>query len=299
MSPFALFSLRRASALAVTFFLFSVAGLKNSSNRILVAATPSARFRLARAGLPLSFEPNLGQADQRVKFISRGRGYTLLLTKDEAVLAMQKAEGRSQKSVVEGRPLSVVRGQLGGGRNSKIEIRNSAAQRRLRIQESEVRSQKSEAGNHFAPPSVMRLKLMGANTAAKVVGRDELEGKSNYFVGRDPKQWHTNLPTYARVRYQNVYPGVDLVYYGNQGGQLEWDFVIAPGADPSAIALSIVEAGQQSSRQKAEGRKQKAVGAWLQSQTDSRQLSTDHEQLTSSDSRFKISTVPMLNSKNV
>jgi hypothetical protein len=98
MSPFALVSLRRASALAVTFFLFSVAGLKNSSNRTLVAATPTARLRLARAGLPLSFETNLGQTDPRVKFVSRGRGYTLFLTKDEAVLGMQKSEVRGQKS---------------------------------------------------------------------------------------------------------------------------------------------------------------------------------------------------------
>jgi hypothetical protein len=86
---------------------------------------------------------------------------------------------------------------------------------------------------------VLRLKLAGANTAAKVAGTEELPGKANYFIGNDPKKWCTNVPTYAKVKYKDVYPGVDLVYYGNQGGQLEYDFVVAPGADPGAIALDV------------------------------------------------------------
>ncbi|HEV2352469.1 MAG TPA: SBBP repeat-containing protein, partial [Terriglobia bacterium] len=87
--------------------------------------------------------------------------------------------------------------------------------------------------------SVLRMKLVGANARAAVIGADELPGKSNYFIGNDPKKWRTNVPNYAQVRFQDVYPGVDLVYYGNQGGQLEYDFVVAPGADPNAIALDV------------------------------------------------------------
>ena len=83
------------------------------------------------------------------------------------------------------------------------------------------------------------MKLVGANVKATVTGAEELPGKSNYFLGNDPKKWRTNVPNYAKVRYQNVYPGVDLVYYGTQGGQLEYDFVVAPGADPSAIKLDV------------------------------------------------------------
>jgi hypothetical protein len=93
------------------------------------------------------------------------------------------------------------------------------------------------------------MRLVGANTRAKVRGEDELPGKSNYFIGNEPKKWRTNVPNYAKVKYRDVYPGVDLVYYGNQRGQLEYDFVVAPGADPSAIALAVV--GQDSAlRQK-------------------------------------------------
>ena len=61
--------------------------------------------------------------------------------------------------------------------------------------------------------------------------------RANYFIGNDPDKWRTNVPTYAKVQYQDVYPGVDLVYYGNQR-QLEYDLVVGPGADPAAIALS-------------------------------------------------------------
>jgi len=70
-----------------------------------------------------------------------------------------------------------------------------------------------------------------------VIGQEKLPGKVNYLKGKDPSQWRTGVPTYAKVKYEAVYPGVDLVYYGNQR-QLEYDFVLAPGADPDALTLS-------------------------------------------------------------
>ena len=88
---------------------------------------------------------------------------------------------------------------------------------------------------------MLRMKLVGANQAARVTALDELPGKSNYFIGNDPKNWRTDVPTYAKVRCQDVYPGIDLVYYGNQR-QLEYDFVVAPGADPKAITLAVAHA---------------------------------------------------------
>jgi hypothetical protein len=96
------------------------------------------------------------------------------------------------------------------------------------------------------------MKLVDANAQAKVSGLEELPGKSNYFIGNDPKKWRTNVPNYAKVNYANVYPGVDLVYYGNQG-KLEYDFVVQPGADPGSIQLAINSDGQVGSRQKAAG----------------------------------------------
>jgi hypothetical protein len=86
---------------------------------------------------------------------------------------------------------------------------------------------------------VVQMTLAGPSRlghSATAVAEDELPGKRNYFVGSDPTQWHTNVPTYAKVRYRGVYPGVDLVYYGDQG-QLEYDFVVAPNANPDSIRL--------------------------------------------------------------
>jgi beta-propeller repeat-containing protein len=84
--------------------------------------------------------------------------------------------------------------------------------------------------------TVLRMNLFAANPAAAVEGLNELEGKVNYLIGNDAAQWRTNVPTFGRVRYREVYPGVDVVYYGNQR-RLEYDFVVAPGSNPGAIAL--------------------------------------------------------------
>jgi len=108
---------------------------------------------------------------------------------------------------------------------------------------------------------------VGATPHAEVVGLEELPGKSNCFIGNDPKKWRTNVPTYAKVKYKDVYPGVDLVYYGNQGGQLEYDFVLAPGADPRSIQLAVSSDAQEGSRQKVVGSETSAPNASLESQS--------------------------------
>src|SRR2546427_2561770 len=141
---------------------------------------------------PISFEANQGQADSSVKFLSRGVGYTLFLTRSEAVLSLSAGQAREEGADLE----------------------------------------------QTASRSVVRMKLVGGNPNALVQGTDELLGKTNYYIGNDPKQWHTAIPNYARVRYRNVYPGVDLVYYGNHK-RLEHDFVVAPGVNPRAIRISL------------------------------------------------------------
>src|SRR5438552_9623315 len=86
--------------------------------------------------------------------------------------------------------------------------------------------------------SVVTMQLAGANPAAAISGANALPGKSNYFIGNDPANWHRDVPQFARVRYRSVYPGIDLVFYGNQG-QLEYDFEVAAGANPEEIAFEI------------------------------------------------------------
>jgi sugar lactone lactonase YvrE len=164
--------------------------------------------------LPLGFEINQGQTDPRVRFLSRGGGYTLFLTGNEAVLSLQK------KATGVAPPFSAARAGLKPGASTSVD-------------------KPTPDNGARTTNAVLCTRLVGANVKAAVTGAEELPGKSNYFIGNDPQKWRTNVPNYAKVRYQGVYPGVDLVYYGNQGGRLEYDFVVAPGADPSVIALEV------------------------------------------------------------
>jgi hypothetical protein len=171
-----------------------------------VSAADRMKIQESYARIPLSFEANAGQTDSRVKFLSRGHGYTLFLTGNDAVLNLRS-------------PLSSRRG--------KHNV-----------------SERTPSSEPRAPDTLVRMSVLGADASAAVSGVDELPGKANYFIGNDPKKWRTDVPTYSQVRYRNVYPGIDLVYHGNQGGQLQYDFIVAPGAKPQAIALAVGVVGE-------------------------------------------------------
>jgi hypothetical protein len=89
----------------------------------------------------------------------------------------------------------------------------------------------------------LEMELLGASRGVSAAGQEQLPGVVNYMLGNNPALWQTNIPTFGRVSYDDVYPGIDLVYYGNQR-QLEYDFVVAPGADPAAIRLAFRGADQ-------------------------------------------------------
>lgn len=86
-------------------------------------------------------------------------------------------------------------------------------------------------------PDVLTMKLIAANNDPIAQGEDELQGRANYFIGNDEAKWQKDIPTYKRIRYSNVYDGIDLVYYGNQS-ELEYDFVVAPNTNPEVIKLN-------------------------------------------------------------
>jgi hypothetical protein len=88
-----------------------------------------------------------------------------------------------------------------------------------------------------AKHAAVRMNLDGANAHAQFSAMDEFPGKTNYLIGNQPSQWRTNIPNYGKVRESGIYPGIDLVYYGNQR-ELEYDFIVAPGADTRSIALA-------------------------------------------------------------
>ncbi|HJU05761.1 MAG TPA: tandem-95 repeat protein [Nitrospiraceae bacterium] len=87
-------------------------------------------------------------------------------------------------------------------------------------------------------PAVLNMDIIGANPDAVITGEQLLPGVANYFIGRDPTQWRTDIPTYEQVRYDDVYTGIDLLYYGKRG-QLEYDFVVEPGTDPGVIQFRL------------------------------------------------------------
>ncbi len=154
------------------------------------------RMSEAYGKLPISFEVNQGQTDESVRFLARGSGYGLFLTPTEAVLS----------------------------------LRESPAPARTATPHQRAATQTPARG------AVLRMKLVESNPAPVVAGLEQLPGGSNYFIGSDPEKWRTGTPGYAKVKYEEVYPGVDLVYYGNQQ-QLEYDFVLAPGAHADQIKL--------------------------------------------------------------
>ncbi|HET6979493.1 MAG TPA: SBBP repeat-containing protein [Pyrinomonadaceae bacterium] len=181
---------------------------ETSATRFVPAATDASKAKLAeRFGqLPLSFETNKGQTDSTVKFLSHGPGYDLFLTGTEAVLSLQKYQTQP-----------IDNHQPPASPNTPV------------------------AGTNVREGSVVRLKMIGANADPRVEGEDELPGKVNYFTGNDPEKWTRNIPTYRRVHYKNIYQGIDIVYYGNQH-ELEYDFVVAAGANPKLIKFSVAGA---------------------------------------------------------
>jgi hypothetical protein len=101
-------------------------------------------------------------------------------------------------------------------------------------------TQPAPGNDPSATDQTVTVQLVGGNNAARPVGLDRLAGVSNYLIGDDPSQWHTNIPNYGQVEYQNVYPGVNLVYHGNNQQHLEYDFVLEPGASSRDIRLSFL-----------------------------------------------------------
>jgi uncharacterized protein (TIGR03437 family) len=149
---------------------------------LLIAGIAMAAPTVRWGNIPLSFEPNRGQAPAQVQYLARGSFYTLYLARGETVLAA-----------------------------------------------------------HDQSP--LRTRLSGANLSARITGEAPQASTSNYFVGKDSRKWHTSVPNYGRVRYVGVYPGIDLVYYGKDG-HLEYDWIVAAGADPARIRMVFDSADQ-------------------------------------------------------
>jgi hypothetical protein len=188
----------------------------------------------------------------------RTKGFVLLLglALCYSLFLILSAEGQSGQSNAKGMPASAFyrtlpvtfeanNGQTGAqarfisrGIGYTAFLTNGGMVLSLRPSPSAAQQSVSSTTASTQPLTVLEFNLVGANPNPAVVGEDPQPGKVNYFIGNDRSKWHTNVATYAKVRYRNVYPGIDLIYYGNNR-QLEYDFAISPGADPGKIQFAI------------------------------------------------------------
>jgi len=172
-----------------------------------VQSSSAATAQDTYARLPLAFEANAGQAPSEFGFLARGVGYRLFLSRGEAVIVLERAVDPCRDATGTRRPSP----------------RRSAT-----------------AASAATERAALRMTLVGARPGGQD-GQEQLAGVANYVIGSDPARWRMQIPTYARVRQSGVYPGIDLVYYGSQR-RLEYDFVVAPGADPQRIRLALEDA---------------------------------------------------------
>jgi len=189
------------SAVLFAVLLYSGSACARGRDARAADAPPSSAVALMRA-LPLRFEPNRGQTDGRAAFVAHGRGSSVYLTQAGALLALEREPPRRARSPAAASPV------------------DAAAPRRA---------------------VALRYELAGARARPRIEGVDPLPGRSNYLLGADPKRWHTDVPQYRRVRYHDVQPGVDVVYYGSDG-RLEFDIEVAPNADLAGVRLRIAGA---------------------------------------------------------
>jgi hypothetical protein len=149
--------------------------------------------------LPIRFEPNVGQAPRQIEYSARGQGYFVAITAQGAILSLRPGTGPEN-----------------AGKSAAHVITSSASRLVARL----------------------RLHPMHASPRPRLIAERQLTSVSNYFIGNDPSRWHSNVANYAVVRYEQLYPGIDWVIYGNPQ-QLEYDFVVAPRSDPRRIRLRI------------------------------------------------------------
>ncbi len=162
----------------VTGALFAASTGERAISKPNEAAMSKVKDSLGK--LPLSFEPNRGQTDPRVQFLSRGPGYTVFFTKDETVMSLKDTKTSN---------------------------------------------------------AVVRMRFVGGTNSGNVHPIDALPGTTNYLVGNESSKWQTGIAQYTKLRYENVYPGIDVLYQGDHQ-RLRYDFIVKPGATASAIQMA-------------------------------------------------------------
>jgi hypothetical protein len=162
--------------------------------------------------LPLAFEANQGQTDPQVKYMARGKGYKLFLTSSKAIMSLPGSKRQS-------------------------EVLDMMLNKRRGAAAVNARLKKRAEGHKKVSPTTLQMNFLGGNSHPQLIAEDLQSGKVNYFIGKDRSKWHSKISLYGAVNYRNLYPGIDLKFHG-ASKQLEFDYLVSPGANPEAIALS-------------------------------------------------------------
>lgn len=193
-----------SSCLVATWFVAAASGCAPLHNTTTVDPGPGHSADVSSLAdyshLPLSFVANQGQTEAVVQYVASGDGFNLFLTPTATVLSL-RAPASAEASA------------------------NHAAVAH------------PGATDSIQQDTVVRMRLIGANDHPLVTGVDRLQGTNNYFIGEDPTSWHHDVPTFGGVKFSGVYPDIDQVFYGREQ-QLEYDFVLSPGADARRITLA-------------------------------------------------------------
>ncbi|MCK4857544.1 MAG: SBBP repeat-containing protein, partial [candidate division Zixibacteria bacterium] len=227
-----------SAILAAGVFLWQVAAGENAVPTAVSKSLVVEQMQLH----PLAFTENQGQWDNRVLFRANAGGATMWFTKDGVYYQFTRRVNQTARDVAGGQALPASHALIQRSGRSGALPRTEAVGHDLLGRDDEQSEYES---------IMIKASFVGANPDPQMVGLEEMEYRCNYFIGNDPDEWHTDVPNYEAVRFQEIYSGIDLKYYGN-GKQMEYDFIVSPGADPSQIAieyegaksLSVDESGQ-------------------------------------------------------
>jgi hypothetical protein len=178
----------------------------------LLSADDPARVVQNRGQIPLAFTQNNGQWDERVLFRADAGLATVWITKEGIYYQFT----RRLSTFGEGHPDDMTIGANG---------------------RSPVPDDRFGLGKNSVETMVLKASFVGVNIDPSAAGEEVMEYKCNYFLGNDPAKWQTDVPNYRAAVLKEVYPGIDMRYFGNGDGRLEYEFIVSPGADPAQIAM--------------------------------------------------------------
>lgn len=170
---------------------------------------------------PLVFEENKGQFDEKVKYLSKGKGYNIALGLHPVIELFRYEPVQVKQSHQD---LSNVKSSVKSFEQIKIQAQALA----------EMESKQTEL--KLVDYAIFQMQIVGSNNQANIIAQDKVTKKSNYLVGKK-SNWTTNVENFSSIRYQDILQGVDVVYYGNDG-RLEYDFIVKPKAKVTDIKLN-------------------------------------------------------------